>query len=394
MRKKKKLWSVTRIKHPKYPGYTVRVGEYEPGGTLHVFRWLNGKQTSQSLKLRRADLGSTNTQQVKEARRAGCMWIEELVTKPTSNGTLTDPTKPTAALTLTQLADQYEARGFFGTSEGYKKQQIASIRRIAEYLKDKPVAALKPSDLADYREHRLRGGVTAAAHGDLVALSIGINWAVGEGLLDTNPLATKRARDAIKIEHKPRRPVTTPDRYQKLKAVAPSLPPAFGVLLDVGWHTGHRISAILGLRWRDVKLEATQDAPHGSITWYAGVRPDRKKHEHTVAMNTEAHAALRRWKPAKVFAQALVFPDPADASKPLPRFAAKRWLKQAETRAKVGHERQGGWHMLRRGWATARKHLPIQDVAAGGGWLDTAPPAQIYQQADAETTLKVVTHVA
>jgi hypothetical protein len=56
---KKRLWSVTRIKHPKFPGNTVRIGEYEPGGTLQVFRWVNGKQTSRGLKCRRADLGMT-----------------------------------------------------------------------------------------------------------------------------------------------------------------------------------------------------------------------------------------------------------------------------------------------------------------------------------------------
>ena len=31
-------WSVPRIKHSKYPEFTVRIGEFQAGGMLHVFR--------------------------------------------------------------------------------------------------------------------------------------------------------------------------------------------------------------------------------------------------------------------------------------------------------------------------------------------------------------------
>jgi hypothetical protein len=82
----KKLWSVTRIKHPKFPRFIVRIGEYEPGGTLHVFRWVNGRQTSRGLKCRRADLGATTKAQVQEARRLGCDLIEELSARPRGTG--------------------------------------------------------------------------------------------------------------------------------------------------------------------------------------------------------------------------------------------------------------------------------------------------------------------
>lgn len=46
-----KLWSVTRIQHPMYPQFQkVRVGEYVRGGTLHVFRKIDGKQRSWSIR--------------------------------------------------------------------------------------------------------------------------------------------------------------------------------------------------------------------------------------------------------------------------------------------------------------------------------------------------------
>jgi hypothetical protein len=50
--------------------------------------------------------------------------------------------------------------------------------------------------------------------------------------------------------------------------------------------------------------------------------------------------------------------------------------------------------MFRRGWATARKDLPVQDVAAAGGWgKDSASLRQCYQHATEEQTLDVALRV-
>ncbi len=297
MKRKKgnpKLWSVTHIRDDRHPHILVRVTELRGTPFLYLGRQVEGKARYEVLKPRvtRVSLGSTPKEQEQKARALALNEIERIAREETA------PTESRAdgLLTLALLADRYERDGFAARSDAYKRDALAAIRRVAEFLGANTVLGdVKPSDVQKYVAHRLGQGVTAAARGDLVALSIGINWAVGEGLLEVNPLSAKRAREAMKIEHKPRRPVASPERYQKLQTVAPMLPPAFGVLLDLAWHTGHRIAAILGLR---------------------------------------------------------------------------------------------------RGWATARKHLPIQDVAVGGGWLDTVTPATIYQQADAETTLAVATHVA
>ena len=48
------------------------------------------------------------------------------------------------------------------------------------------------------------------------------------------------------------------------------------------------------------------------------------------------------------------------------------------------------WHAYRRGWATARKHLPIGDVAQAGGWESTETLQRCYQQPDDATILAVV----
>ena len=49
------------------------------------------------------------------------------------------------------------------------------------------------------------------------------------------------------------------------------------------------------------------------------------------------------------------------------------------------HRRGGGYHALRRAWATRRKHLSLTDVAAAGGWQGTQVLQSLYQRADQDT---------
>ena len=69
---------------------------------------------------------------------------------------------------------------------------------------------------------------------------------------------------------------------------------------------------------------------------------------------------------------------------------AGKWLVRAEALAELPKLRGGRWHPYRRLWANERKELPLQDVAAAGGWTDTKALALIYQKSDPETILRVV----
>ncbi len=56
---------------------------------------------------------------------------------------------------------------------------------------------------------------------------------------------------------------------------------------------------------------------------------------------------------------------------------------------------EGGlWHPYRRMWATARKDLPLKDVAAAGGWRDHDTLLKCYQQPDRRTMLEVMSTAA
>ena len=65
-------------------------------------------------------------------------------------------------------------------------------------------------------------------------------------------------------------------------------------------------------------------------------------------------------------------------------------LAEAGFRVTEAEDGNAGWHSFRRAWATARKHMPLQDVMAAGGWRDPAALQEAYQHADAETIRAVL----
>jgi integrase len=113
--------------------------------------------------------------------------------------------------------------------------------------------------------------------------------------------------------------------------------------------------------------------------------------DHVVPMNRLAYESLTtvaRQRPG--IGEAWIFPSDSDESKPVDRHLASRWLRRAEKLANVEHSKGRGWHSFRRAWASARKHLPDVDVAAAGGWKDTATMKRCYQHADAVGVLRAV----
>lgn len=88
--------------------------------------------------------------------------------------------------------------------------------------------------------------------------------------------------------------------------------------------------------------------------------------------------------------EAWLFPVNEDTEKPPTKLMASYYLMRAEKLAKLPKQARGGWHAFRRAWAHRRKGLPVQDVAASGGWHDTRTLQSVYQQADPANMLRVV----
>lgn len=393
-RNKSKLWSVPRITHPRYD-FVLRVTELTRGGNLYVVRMVDGRQRMTVLdpRVTRLDLGSNE----KTQRAGACAKAFGVFEQLAEEGDDNEPVDAGTVLTLAALVDQYEQSGLHGVGASYRRGQLAKLRRISVFLgPERLVGSLCRSDIEAFAAARLLHVGRNTVAGDLLALKIALNFATeyrrkdGQVLLDKNPLAKVRVpRDT------PRRPWATAERYEALQAVADQLPDAFGVVLSVAWQTGHRLGAILALKWRDIQFATSKACPFGNIRFYADVRTSKKATDHVVPLNVLAATALARWREQYPgIAAGPVFPSERNPAQPVPRYVAHHWLKRAERLAGLEHETQGGWHAFRRGWATARKHLPLVDVAAGGGWKDTATVLQCYQHADPRGTLAAIINTA
>lgn len=378
---RRRLWSVTRIRDPRHPGFTLRVTEMQKNGPLYFVVRPKGRKPYFRKLVPATTRASLGTNPERKAKALALTYVERLARQPDeedgadgSDGSQGEP------LTLRALIDRYELDGGHGVTKAYARAAVAQARRVTKFLgPDRTVRSIKPYEVARYMAHR--NGVRVAGRRDLVALKIAITWAIKQRLMPgPNPL--EEARDEMRCPNDPVRPFVTAERYEKLRAVAAQVSPAFGVLLDLAWHTGRRYSAILALKWKDVSFEETDDAPFGSIRWYAGRKADNKAREHTMPMNSAVHDALIEWrKRSGGIGAAPVIPSPRDHSRPHSKSGARVWLLKAEQLAGLEHMEGGGFHAFRRGWCTARKGFSAKDVAVAGDWRDESM-VQIYQQAE------------
>ena len=226
-------------------------------------------------------------------------------------------------------------------------------------------------------------------------------WAVrwrtrsGNYLMRENPA---RGFDAPH-EANPRRPVASQDRYEAVRRVSDEVVMGKGrcgrsylsELLDIANGTGRRISAICQLRYEDLQLSATGQAPYGAIRWPATT--DKMGRESVAPVDPVVRRALDRiLRERPGIGAAPLFPSPEGPAVAMTRHLADKWLRKGEKLAGLEPQRGSLWHAYRRGWATSRKHLPDVDVAATGGWSPESLRVlkSCYQQADGETMLRVV----
>jgi hypothetical protein len=295
--------------------------------------------------------------------------------------------------------------------------------RVNEYAAARLTGTLSPLAAPDAEKGRKARPVRArTVDADLEWLKSVCNHARkkrredGKRLLPDNPLSDLSWPKEINV----RRPRASAERYEATQLHTDTVDPQgrLRCALALARHTGHRESAILGLRVSDVLLTRERIAaalvsvdrgegdaehmPHGAILWRAANDKQGRAHVSPLkrAVRAELDAYLRR---ADRIGDALLFPAPGRPNKkgatsseepkveqPLGRRLATRWLLRAETLAGLAKLEGGAWHPYRRAWATDRKGESDKDVAAAGGWNGVRAMHQCYQQADAATMLRVV----
>ena len=254
---------------------------------------------------------------------------------------------------------------------------------------------------------RLRDG---ALDSDFAWLASVFNWArdhklaSGQRLLDHNPLHD--CRRTLPREKNVRRPIASHDRYLRTLGTADVVDPRgrLRLILTLARYTGRRESAIIQLQASDVLLSTARitraladggmderladHMPHGALRWSA--ETDKQGMLHITPISEVTRTALERYlAQTPLVGDVPLFPSPKDATRPMARELAARWLLRAEAQADVAKLLGGTFHPYRRLWASERKHLADVDVASAGGWKSTKTLA-IYQQSDPAAVLAAV----
>lgn len=230
--------------------------------------------------------------------------------------------------------------------------------------------------LGDRRKGRTRSVRNRVIEYDLKFLHTVLNWAVGSGLLDRNPLKGC----PWPKEQAPKRPVLRHEEYEALRAVAQDVHPLFVLALLLAHETGHRIGAIRLLKWSDVDLK------RGVMRWRAGA--DKMGFEHESLLTPEALAGLERARAERpAIGDSWLFPAPENPDTPCSHYLLQKWWRRAERLAGLVHEPGRGFHALRRKFATELKHIPLKDLCALAGWKTPHVVLTCYQTAD-ETTMR------
>ena len=207
----------------------------------------------------------------------------------------------------------------------------------------------------------------------------------------------------IPKERNPRRPIVTRDLLEVLLQQVRNVKMAAWIdgkrrqvvsylpeLIALAYGTGRRISPILGLRACDLDLRSTDARPYGGIKWPGDLDKQGKAWFAPIGpeVRVAVDAILQR---RPIIGRAYLFPSPRNKRLPVSKDLASAWLEKCYDLAEIPKPEQGAWHPFRRMWATERKHWPIQDVMAAGGWSDPTSLQTVYQQADDETLYRVVT---
>jgi len=385
-------------------GASVRVGERKYGGEVWVWYFdrtlgRDGGTRKRSLGFRvRNARGKLAEDRVKRARNEARKLSEQ-------RGSATEPVR--AVATVEMAARAYRATVLPTHAPRWGEEEERMLRLWERVLGARfHLMDLTGARWAAFTTERKAGRLTCDGSRSLHPSPVSertvgkelkflrqlCRFAVREGMLERDPTAfleLPRLREQ-------RRPVFDTDRQARLEEVAPrvTMRDASGrpthsylpTLLAIAFGTGRRINALLNLRWDDWRPE---EEACGRLRWRA--EHDKTRREWWSPVTESVRAALALHEARRIPGSPWLFPRPGDPSRPIHYQTAFRWLRRAEALAELPHLEGGGFHAGRRGWATARKHLPVPDVAAAGGWTTDSTPLRCYMTSDPDTVRRVMT---
>ena len=320
--------------------------------------------------------------------------------------------QPDGPLSLGELWQRFksEAASYLDNKAKSRADTASRMKHLIGFFGlDRDVRSLSALDQLNYSTARRRGGmrlpdgrVTSPVRASTVAADVFVlhhvlAWActvpttrLGR-LLDRQPLAGVRRER----EKNPRRAVATWERFEATRAAmqrnrAPSGERAVEVRRWIGMElalvlteaTGRRLGSIRALRWDDI------DWARGTIRWRA--EADKKGFEWVVPAPKALLDQLKDFQELLNGGGALLFPAERNPVVPMDRHLFDKWLTVAEREAKLPKLPGSLWHAYRRKWASERRHHPLPDVAAAGGWRDHTTLLECYQAPDEKAILAVM----
>ncbi len=245
-----------------------------------------------------------------------------------------------------------------------------------KFIRDRRSGALRPLryDAGDKKEPIRKIGDRQIRY-DLKFLMAVLNFATMARDDRDVPLLTHNPLKGLPYPSgdNPHRPMLTPDRYKKMREVAPKVHPLCDTFFVLAHETGHRAASVRQLRWSDINLEG------GLIRWRA--ENDKIGFQHTTPLSQTAIEALERLQKAQgAIGDCWVFPSVTFPEKPLARETATKWWLDAERLAGLEHVHGMGFHSARRKFASELKSTNLRDLAYLGGWKNPQTVLLVYQQ--------------
>ncbi len=321
---------------------------------------------------------------------------------------------PAGPLSLGALCERFtcECAAFLDNKAATQQDTRGRIQVLLGFFgAQRDVRGLSALDQLQYSRARRAGGITRPdgsrtravraryVEADLVVLHQMLGWACtvpthgGGRWLDRHPLAGVRRER----ERNPLRPVASWERFEATRAAMRRLEAnatsgsererwtRMQLALVLAEATGRRLSAIRALRWEDIDFA---QGSSGSIRWRA--EADKKGIESRIPISAALQGELGAFRRELGLVAGLLFPGERTGDRPSDRHWFDKWLRVAEAEAALTPLEGSLWHAYRRKWASERKHHPIADVAAAGGWKDRATLLECYQQPDEVALLAVV----
>jgi integrase len=279
--------------------------------------------------------------------------------------------------TVRVLVDRWNRDHLSGRRPNYAKGAYKRVIHHFKHLLDVPAHLIDRKEVKRAAEKTRDEAGPAAARNALLSLKSAYRWALGEDLIDADPL------NGIKLPPKTgdRERVLSLDEARRIWAATSRLDYPGGLVVQLLWLTGCRRGEIAGLRWDEVVDEV--DDKENVVGKVVEIPPARTKTGagHRVPLSKAALQVIDEAKRDRIVGSPYVFSS--DGAVAFRNYARVKIALDAALDVEIKDWR---WHDTRRSIVTylagpPRSYDPVViDLLLGHAPSKLSPTARIYQR--------------